>query len=88
MLLETRRDKMKTDIRNREITIKVKLTETATDAIDRYMKRNGFVRYDWIDGMGLKHICYGNNEYRELWRGAMMFSDVTNTCTFTVCGDK
>lgn len=78
---------MKTDIRNREIKVKVKATECASDAIDRYMKRKGFQMCYWYDGRDLPHTTYSNGEYGELWLGPVMVNETTGICTFELDGN-
>lgn len=74
------------EIRNQEIKVKVKLTESVSDAIARYMKRNGFLPCDWVDGKGITHFCFTGNGYRELWVSSQLFHN--NVCTFSLAGDR
>jgi hypothetical protein len=74
-----------TDIRNTEIKIRVKATECGSDAINRYMLRNGYTNATWTDGHDLKHICWTNGEY-ELWLGGMRTNDTH--CTFELTGNR
>jgi len=79
---------MTTDIRSTEIKIKVKKSESATDAIRRDMQRKGFTFTEWQDGKGLKHQAYLGNGYSELWVSGYNFSYITNKVTFVLDGNR
>jgi hypothetical protein len=75
-----------TDIRNKEIKIKVKADECAMDAIKRYMKRNGFTHYQ-ENRRDLTFDKFYSNEYSEIWVAGQSFNENTNTATFELEGN-
>jgi len=56
-----------TDIRHREIKIKIREGECAIDTIKRYMKRKGFTHFVKTTMGNLKHDMYYSDDYYEIW---------------------
>ena len=71
-----------TDIRNKEITIKVKADQDCQDAIDGYMKRHGFKKQVWTDGKDLKHFYYYSEEYPQVLMGCRNFSFIDEKVSY------
>jgi hypothetical protein len=78
---------MTTDIRDKDIILKVGLDECSDAAIDRYMARKGFKVELFTDGKGLEHKYYYSSDYYRLWVGCHNYIDDI-TVRFQLVGDR
>ena len=77
---------MNEDIRGEEIKISVRKSEDTDEAIERYMKNNGFTSETWMDGKGLQHKSFYGNGYSELWVSTRNFDG--KNMIFKLSGNK
>jgi len=79
---------MTNDIRNKQITLKVRENECTLDAVKRYLKRKGFTHFIKTTFGYLQHDMFSNDEYYELWIGRSSYNEETQKATVTFNGNR
>lgn len=77
------------DIRNKEITIKVKADEDTITAVTRYMKKKGFTHFMKTAKSGMLEMdAFYSDDYSELWIGCSNYNESTSKITFELTGNR